>query len=135
VIYAAGAGDRLGRSAAVGDVNGDGLADALIAAPGGDGPKGSESNVGEVYVVYGSRSPPAEIDLGGGGAEAVAVIVGLDAADTLGNEVLGRPALAVSDVDGSGAGDVLVAAPGGDGPDNSRTDCGEGYVLFGGSSR
>lgn len=128
IIYAANAGDRLGRSATVGDVSGDGLADLVIAAPGGDGAMESRTNAGEVYVIFGSPSPVRVIELGLG--EADAVIEGLDADDTLGSEVFGRPVLLVRDIDGDGRGELLAGAPRGDGPDNGRVDSGEAYILF-----
>ena len=128
VIYAGSAGDRLGRSAAVGDVSGDGLADMLIAAPGGDGIKERRTNAGEVYVVFGAPSPARVIELGLG--EADVVIEGLDADDTLGSEAFGKPVLLVMDMDGDGRGDLLVGAPQGDGPDNGRANAGEAYILF-----
>ncbi len=128
VIYAGSAGDRLGRSATVGDLNGDGLADLLLGAPGGDGADESRTNVGEIWIVFGSPSPAGVFQLGRG--EADAVIEGLDVEDILSSEVFGRPILQVRDMNGDGLGDILVGAPRGDGPENERTDVGEGYILF-----
>jgi len=128
VIYGASPGDRLGRSAAAGDVNGDGIADLLVAAPGGDGEDASRNNAGEIYIILGSPSLPGVIELSRGGADAV--LLGQDIDDTLGSEVSGKPALLVTDVDDDGRGDVLAGAPRGDGPDGARTDAGEGYIFF-----
>jgi hypothetical protein len=52
------------------------------------------------------------------------------AADTgdLRNDV---PSLAVGDFNGDGVDDLLVGARFGDGPDNSREDCGEAYLILG----
>jgi hypothetical protein len=133
VIYGAGHDDRLGRSAAVGDVNGDGMADLLVAAPGGDGENASRNNAGEIYIILGSSSLPGVIELSRGGADAL--ILGQDIDDTLGSEVSGRPALLVEDVDDDGRGDVLAGAPRGDGPDGARTDAGEGYIFFAKAAR
>ena len=48
---------RLGSSvAALGDINGDGLADFAIGAPGAQNADGTAANSGRVYVVYGSTS-------------------------------------------------------------------------------
>ena len=41
------------------------------------------------------------------------------------------PALAVGDFNHDGAGDLLLGARFGDGPDNGRADAGEAYVVFG----
>jgi len=128
LVYGASAGDRLGRSAAVGDVNGDGMADLLVAAPGGDGEHASRNNAGEISIILGSSSLPGVIELSGG--ESDALILGQDIDDTLGSEVSGRPALLVEDVDDDGRGDVLAGAPRGDGPDGARTEAGEGYIFF-----
>jgi hypothetical protein len=128
LIYGGTSGDRLGRSAAVGDVNGDGSADLLIAAPGGDGDGEGRSNAGEVYVILGAPSLPAVIELGAGGSGTV--IVGDDPDDIIGSESNGRPALSVHDVNDDSRADVLVSASHGDGPDGTRTDAGESYILF-----
>lgn len=128
LVYGSDAKDRLGRSAAMGDINGDGLADLLMGAPGGDAEDGSRSGAGEVFIVAGSRSPSGVLELGRGRADAV--IEGLDAMDNLGSEVFGRPVLLVTDMDGDGKAEVLASASGGDGPDNGRPDCGEAYILF-----
>ena len=51
--------DRTGSRLGSGDVNGDGVPDIIIAAPGADDP----SDSGRVYVVYGRAVPcPADID-------------------------------------------------------------------------
>ena len=128
LVYGSYPQDRLGRSAAMGDVNGDGLADLLMGAPGGDGEDGSRSATGEIFIVAGSRSPSGIIELGRGQADAV--IEGLDAVDGLGSEVFGRPVLLVTDMDGDGTAEVVASASGGDGPENRRADCGEAYILF-----
>ncbi|MDX6648331.1 MAG: hypothetical protein QOJ97_282 [Solirubrobacteraceae bacterium] len=54
-IDGGGSGDRLGASVAgIGDVNGDGLADVAVGAPGVD--RGPKRDIGAVYVVFGSRA-------------------------------------------------------------------------------
>jgi PKD repeat protein len=52
-IYGEDSGDRLGRSLASGDVDGDGYADIIVGADGGD-PGETATDAGEVYVFYGS---------------------------------------------------------------------------------
>jgi hypothetical protein len=128
LIYSGSAGDRLGRSAAMGDLNGDGSADLLLGAPGGDGAGERRTNVGEIWIVLGSPSLDELYRLGLG--EAGAVIEGLDVDDTLATEAFGRPVLKVVDVNGDGSGDILASAPRGDGAANERTDAGEAYILF-----
>ena len=57
-IYGVGGYDFAGSSVSSGDVNGDGYADVLVGAYGGDGPSNSASGTGEVHVVFGIPPPP-----------------------------------------------------------------------------
>ncbi len=127
------AGTRL----AGGDVNGDGIADLVIAAPGGS--EDRPSRRGRLYVLYGSLAPaPSRIDLTlkrapqviagaplplTGGADLV--IEGRDDFDHLG------ASLVVADLDRDGFADIIAGAPRGDGPSNNRPDCGEVAIVYG----
>ncbi|MBV0911100.1 beta strand repeat-containing protein [Anianabacter salinae] len=106
-----------------GDVNGDGIADILIAAPfaapGGDG------LAGETYVVFGKTTPfAASLDLSTLDGTTGFRLDGIDADDNSGYSVA-----SAGDVNGDGIADILigayVAAPGGD------INAGETYVVFG----
>ncbi|MGH9761268.1 MAG: VCBS repeat-containing protein, partial [Blastocatellia bacterium] len=61
------AGDLLGTSVAMGDVNGDGFSDLVVSATGSDGPNGTRTNCGAVYVVPGSAGFNLHADLGATG--------------------------------------------------------------------
>ncbi|HEY3176622.1 MAG TPA: FG-GAP repeat protein [Candidatus Polarisedimenticolia bacterium] len=127
------AGTRL----AGGDINGDGIADLVIAAPGGTDDRPSRR--GRLYVVFGSVMPPRpllDLTLRRGPApapgapaslitDAGLVIEGAGDFDHLGR------ALAVADLDGDGASDIIAGAPRADGPRDTRPDCGEVHVIFG----
>lgn len=116
-IDGAMAGDLTGHSVAgAGDVNGDGLADVVVGAPGSNG------GVGRAYVVFGTAetSPIDLASLGAGGF----VIGGVDAFDVAGAGVSGA-----GDVDGDGLGDVIIGAYGAD-PGGDAT-AGESFVVFG----
>jgi hypothetical protein len=126
-IYGADAVDRLGRSVAAGDINGDGRSDLLLAATGGDGSGEAKEDAGEIYVIYGRPGLRGALDLARQATDMV--IEGLDADDVLGVNTFARPSLLSADMDGDGLDDVLVSAVG-DGPANDRTDAGEAYVLF-----
>lgn len=118
-IYGAEAEARLGRSLASGDLNNDGKADLLVSAPN------VAERAGKVFGFYGGGPYPADTS----GAEIT--LTGTDPGDLLGHESFGQPSLGIADVDGDGETDVLVAAPGGDGPDNGRAACGEAYLILG----
>ena len=103
-----------------GDINGDGLADVIVAAPY-DGPY-----TGKTYVVYGTSST-ASIDLakvasGSGGF----VINGASSSD-----YSGRSVSYAGDINGDGFDDLVVGADRAN--VGSVADAGKTYVLFGGT--
>jgi len=143
------AGDRAGTNVAgAGDVDGDGVGDILIAAPGAFGGRGA------VYLIYGSSSYVGKafslnqvgtLDLPG------AVFVGRNAGDQLGGgrirfptdrpvnlspdpnapvlTVDSRGVIGLGDIDGDGRGDYAISSMLAD--VSGRTDCGEVYILYG----
>jgi hypothetical protein len=126
-IYGADAVDRLGRSVAAGDLNGDGRADLLLAATGGDGLSESLLDAGEIHIIYGRPRLQGALDLARQAADMA--VEGLDSGDVLGVSNVARPSLLSADMDGNGLDDLLVSAAG-DGPGNDRIDAGEAYILF-----
>lgn len=103
------AGDGSGTSvSAVPDLDGDGVEELLIAAPG------SRRGAGAVYVV----SDPA--DLGASLAASAGRFSGASLTDGAGETTLG------CDLDQDGVGDIVIAAPGHDGPE----EAGGGVFLW-----
>lgn len=111
---------------AAGDVNGDGVDDLIIGAPGA--PHGSDYD-GHSYVVFGGAGA------GVGGSLDLASLDGSNGFALNGvtrGDYSGWSVSAAGDVNGDGIDDVIVGAfkagPGG------RTDAGQSYVIFGGAA-
>jgi hypothetical protein len=124
LIYGEAPEDRLGRSAATGDINGDGQAEILLASPGARSADG-EATAGRLYVIEATALEP-ELSMPRGAS----TYYGADAGDALGSSVYGRVPVIAADVNGDGKDEVIVLAPLADGPNNERSDCGEAVILF-----
>jgi Ca2+-binding RTX toxin-like protein len=114
--------DEAGRSvSSAGDVNGDGLDDLIVGAPGGDD---GDNGAGEAYVIYGvAGTARGTVDLTGLAAADGFIIRGDAAGDRA-----GRSVSSAGDVNGDGIDDLIVGAIFGD---DGGTDAGEAYVIFG----
>ncbi len=122
VIIAGGdPNDSVGFSVAEGDVNGDGITDVLTGAPVADGCDNSRPDAGDAYAVLGRTDWPEGITLKGAGD---LTFLGAEAGDELGFSIK------AGDFNGDGLADVMLGALQADGPDNSRQDCGELYIVF-----
>ena len=122
-VYGADQNDTLGFNIGVAEVTGDGVADLLVSARGGDGAGNSTLEAGELHIFPGGNLP-ATIDLAAYADDAY--VYGADAADFLGN------ALGAADFDGDGVNELFVGSPGGDGASNDLLafrDGGEGFIL------
>ena len=103
-----------------------------LAACGDDDDSNSETPAASQSSTQPPRSATpgdAVVDLS---SEApTTLLLGADQGDYL-NDL---PLLTTGDVNGDGLDDLLVGARFGDGPDDSRTDSGEAYLIFGRESR
>ncbi len=121
VINGINSGDTSGISVSgAGDVNGDGIADIIIGAPG------ASNNAGQSYVIFGIKNgfttPFNLADLNGTNGFA---INGISHGNT------GESAICVSgagDVNGDGIADIIIGAP------LANYVAGQSYVIFGSKS-
>lgn len=123
------AGDNLGYAVAgVGDLNGDGFADVAFGAPGAD--PGGRTGAGSVYVVFGSATGIAGVDIANPGARGFRVdgAAGPTPATPIGDQ-LGAAVSAAGDVNGDGFMDLLIAAP--NASPLGRDQAGAAYLVFG----
>jgi Ca2+-binding RTX toxin-like protein len=122
IIQGDAADDRAGRSvSSAGDINGDGFADLIVGAFGGDN---GGSYAGEAYVIFGKAGATrADIDLTSLAASDGFIIQGDDPGDRAGFSVS-----SAGDINGDGFADLIVGAPYGD---NGGNNAGEAYVIYG----
>ena len=122
VIQGSLAGDLAGRSVSkAGDVNGDGIGDFIIGAPGADS---AGDNGGEAYVIYGvAGATRIRLDLSALTTGDGFVIQGDAMSDGAGFSVSGA-----GDINGDGIDDVVVGSRYGD---DGGSEAGEAYVIFG----
>jgi hypothetical protein len=118
--------DRFGFALAAGDINNDGVDDIVAAARFGDPP--GRADAGIVYVIYGSRQFPPNLDIDLNTTPADITILGENAGDFLGGSLEGR-GLASGDINGDGADDLIMGASWADPAGRNRA--GKVYVIFG----
>jgi hypothetical protein len=133
-VFGAAGDDNLGFAVAAGDVNGDGIDDLIMGAPGVDVAvtgQATRTDAGAVYILFGaSNLPVTTLDLATPNV-AKDQILGEAAGDLFGS------AIAVGEVNGgTSAPDLLVGAPGSKGPTpagTARNNGGAAYLLTGGA--
>ena len=152
-ILGAKAGERCGFWASSGDVNGDGIRDILVSADLAQSSSGQGSARGKLYIIPGSPTLPARIDLGDAQQVSqlkIVTIYGIDDCDHFSS------CIASADFDRDGFDDVVCSAGlsrsgafpgskaegtfcstgqgGGSGPNNDRSEAGEVYIVYGRAS-
>lgn len=118
-IAGAHANDLLTSCSAGHDVNGDGVGDILLGT-GFAAPDLSRDGAGEAYVIFGRKDLPAGVDLA---TDADVLLIGVEQRDRLGS------AVSAGDLNGDGKEEILLTAPDAGGPDNSRPEAGEIYIV------
>jgi mono/diheme cytochrome c family protein len=110
----------------VADFNNDGYDDLLLSAQNSDGPTQDRSNTGAAYVLFGSPdfADHTDIDLSQL-ADDMLVVYGAGLEDRLGLWVEG------GDFDNDGFHDLLLGANQADGQDNTRSNAGEAWIIYG----
>ena len=131
------AGDKLGFSVAVGDVNGDGIDDIVMGATGADFLGATpRADTGAVFVIFGAQTlgTPDSIDLATANAADVALF-GVNSGDQFGTAVAAANVggLVSQSDEQKAVKDIFVGAPGNDGPADARTDAGAAYAQYGGT--
>jgi Ca2+-binding RTX toxin-like protein len=102
-----------------GDINGDGIDDLILGAPGADG-------TGSAFVVYGVAGGLGDIDLASLTAAQGFRVLGASAGDTAGVSVN-----SAGDINGDGFDDLVIGAPGVTA--NGYYGAGQAYLVYGGN--
>ncbi|MFW3146538.1 MAG: hypothetical protein ACMUIE_06980 [Thermoplasmatota archaeon] len=118
-IYNSRAQAQFGASLSAGDIDGDGLEDIAVGCPDLD----LYGNAGAVMIYFGRD--PDEIFPLFGHLDCDVLIYGSDADDRLGQSIF------IEDMSGDGRAELIIGAPGADGPSEQRRDSGEVYVVSG----
>jgi len=124
-FYGQAAGAIAGDTALFDDVDGDGLADLVIASP--TAPAAGVVRAGVTHIFFGTTDPlPAVVDLAAVPESLSALLI--EGADF--NDMLAY-SMSSGDADGDGLAEVMLNVMDGDGFENALASSGDAYVLSG----
>ena len=115
---------NFGKNVELGDIDGNGTLDLVISAPMIDDERRGVYQAGGIFVYYDPYRFKGSFGKGSGNYLRP-LIMGKDPYDRIGLGLL------VRDINGDGKDDILIGAPGDDGPMNSRSQCGAIMVFNG----
>src|SRR5262245_981841 len=120
-------GGQYGMPVEIGDLNGDGFPDLVLAPMAATSDGGARDSAGEIYIYPGDGRIEGIIDRAAlGEAPPGITIRGAERGDFLGTELF------LADVDGDGLKDLLFTAQNYNGPAGARREmCGGAFILFG----
>ncbi|MCA9095356.1 MAG: FG-GAP repeat protein, partial [Planctomycetaceae bacterium] len=126
-FYGVDPGDSSGIVNIVGDLNGDGYDEITISAFVADGVTNNASQTGEVYVVYGKPNWQFTPNY------YLAALDGINGYTIYGinDHDFAATQSGSGDVNGDGFDDLLIGAWGADSVNNSLSQAGEAYIVFG----
>lgn len=122
-----GAGDELGASLAAGDIDGDGIKELLVGAPGDDD---GATDAGAVWslLLYGPKSESSDPEPGSvRGYTKISATAGHFQGSLSAGDRFGASVAIIGDLSGESPRDIVAGAPG---DDASGTDRGAAWVLF-----
>jgi len=127
-VLGALAGDNLGFNVGAGDLNGDGIDDVIVGAPGSNGLTNIRTDLGEAYVIFGGPDLGGTIDTADEDQDFT--LIPAEGFTRVGTT------FAVADVNDDGIDDLVAGGPfggreAGTPPGGQRTTLGEVYVVFG----
>lgn len=105
-LFGADINDFFGSNVGFFDINADGIKDLVMVAPGGDGQNNSRESAGEIYVLFGGKTPTSSsIDFAT--VRPDLLIIGPRTNSQIGISLAG------GDITGDGQQDLLIGAPSG----------------------